>query len=79
VYREGSVKDFMRDIQTTLIPASSASIVEFRVEVPGTYVLVDHSIYRIDRGALGQLVVEGPERPEIYHLKKRGSRDNSRH
>ncbi len=69
----------MRDIQTTLIPAGSASIVEFRVEVPGTYVLVDHSFFRIDRGALGQLVVEGPERPEIYHLKKHGSKDNSRH
>ena len=79
VYREGSVKDFMRDIQTTLIPAGSASMVEFRVEVPGTYVLVDHSIFRTDRGALGQLVVEGPERPEIYRVKKRGSRANSRH
>lgn len=76
VYREGSVKDFMRDIQTTLIPAGSASIVEFRVEVPGTYVLVDHSFFRIDRGALGQLVVEGPERPEIYCVKKRGFRAN---
>lgn len=79
VYREGSVKDFIRDIQTTLIPAGSASMVEFRVEVPGTYTLVDHSFFRIDRGALGQLVVEGQARPEIYHLKKRGSRGNSRH
>lgn len=79
VYREGSVKDFMRDIQTTLIPAGSASMVEFRVEVPGTYVLVDHSIFRTDRGALGQLVVEGPERPEIYRVKQRGSGANSGH
>jgi len=73
VYREGSVKDFQRDIQTTLIPAGSASIVEFTVEVPGTYVLVDHSIFRTQRGALGLLVVEGPEAPEIYSVKQRGS------
>lgn len=73
VYREGSVKDFERDIQTTLIPAGSASIVEFKVDVPGTYVLVDHSIFRTLRGAAGHLVVEGPEAPDIYRSKLRGS------
>lgn len=73
VYREGTVKDFECDIQTTMIPAGSASMVEFKVEVPGTYALVDHSIFRIDRGALGLLVVEGPEAPEVYRLKQRGS------
>jgi len=77
VYREGSVKDFQRDIQTTLIPAGSASIVEFRVEVPGAYTLVDHSIFRINRGALGQLVVEGPAAPEIYQSITRGSQGES--
>lgn len=66
VYREGSAKDFQRDIQTTLIPAGSNSIVEFKAEVPGTYVLVDHSIFRIERGALGLLAVEGSEAPGIY-------------
>ncbi len=79
VYREGSVQDFQRDIQTTLIPAGAASIVEFKVEVPGTYVLVDHSIFRVDRGALGQLVVEGPEAPDIYRPEKRGSEAGSGH
>lgn len=73
VYREGSVKDFTRDVQTTLIPAGSASIVEFKVEMPGTYALVDHSIFRTQRGALGQLAVEGPENPDIYRLIQRGS------
>ena len=41
VYREGSVRDFERDIQTTLIPSGSASIVEFTIDVRGGYVLVD--------------------------------------
>jgi len=35
-------------------------------EVPGTYTLVDHSIFRTERGAAGMLEVEGPEAPEIY-------------
>lgn len=54
------------NVQTTLVPSGSASIVEFKVKVSGGYILVDHSIFRIDRGALGILSVEGPEAPEIY-------------
>src|SRR5689334_3502916 len=34
------------NVQTTLIPAGGAMIAEFHTEVPGTYVLVDHSIFR---------------------------------
>ena len=66
VYREGSVSEPEHDIQTTLIPAGSASIVEFRIDVPGDYVLVDHSIFRTGRGALGLLHAEGDPAPSIY-------------
>lgn len=69
VYREGGVPGAGNpdlNVQTTLVPSGSASIVEFKVDVPGGYILVDHSIFRIDRGALGILSVEGPEAPEIY-------------
>ena len=42
-------------------------ITEFRVEVPGKYLLVDHSLSRaIDKGAVGELIVGGLERPEIF-------------
>ena len=68
VYREGSLSEPNHNIQTTLIPAGSASTVEFKVEVPGDYTLVDHSIFRINKGAMGQLHVEGPENPDV--LKK---------
>ncbi len=68
VYREGSLMDPAHNVQTTLIPAGAASTVEFKVEVPGNYTMVDHSIFRINRGAMGTLHVEGPENPEI--LKK---------
>ncbi len=68
VYREGSLSEPGHNIQTTLIPSGSASTVEFKVEVPGDFTLVDHSIFRINKGAMGQLHVEGPENPDI--LKK---------
>ena len=73
VYREGSVSDPESDVQTTLIPSGSASIVEFKVDVPGNYLLVDHAIFRILRGAVGVLAVSGPEQPDIYKIKQKGS------
>lgn len=58
------------NVQTTLIPAGGAAIVEFKVEVPGTLVLVDHSIFRaFNKGALGMLKVEGEENEQIYSGK----------
>ncbi len=60
VYPEGAVGSAPNaNVQTTLVPAGGATIVEFKVDVPGTYLLVDHSIFRIDRGAVGILLVGG--------------------
>jgi len=59
-----------KNIQTTLIPAGGSAIVEFKVDVPGTLVLVDHSIFRaFNKGALGMLKVEGEENHQIYSGK----------
>ncbi len=68
VYPEGAVGSAPnRNIQTTLIPAGGAAIVEFAVKVPGRYLLVDHSLFRaLEKGALGSLVVTGPDAPEIF-------------
>lgn len=53
--------------QTVLVPAAGSIIVEFDVEYPATYVLVDHTLARtFDRGALGTLVVTGEADPAIY-------------
>ena len=58
-------------MQTTLVPAGGAAIVEFKVEVPGTYVLVDHSLFRaFNKGALGMLKVEGPDNLAVYSGKE---------
>ena len=55
------------NVQTTLIPAGGAAIVEYKVDVPGSYVLVDHSIFRaFNKGALGLLVAKGEENRKIY-------------
>ncbi len=59
------------NVQTTLIPAGGAAILEFRLEVPGSYVLVDHSIFRaFNKGALAILKVDGPENKAIYSGKE---------
>ena len=55
------------NVQTTLIPAGGAAIVEFKVDVPGTFILVDHSIFRaFNKGALGMLKVKGEEKKGLY-------------
>ncbi|MGG7035161.1 MAG: copper-containing nitrite reductase [Flavobacterium sp.] len=66
VYIEGG--DMVnKNVQTTLIPAGGSAIVDFKVDVPGTFILVDHSIFRaFNKGALGMLKVEGPEDKTIY-------------
>jgi nitrite reductase (NO-forming) len=67
VYPEGSLTTApLEGLQTTVVPAGGASMAEFKVEVPGTYINVDHSIFRIAKGAVGLLKVEGPESPDIY-------------
>ncbi|CAM0999972.1 copper-containing nitrite reductase [Rhodanobacter sp. Root179] len=59
------------NVQTTLIPSGGAATVEFHTDVPGSYVLVDHSIFRaFNKGALGILKVDGPEDKSIYSGKE---------
>ena len=66
VYVEGSFALENHSVQSTVIAAGGAVGVEFKVEVPGTYVIVDHSIFRTHKGALGTLTVNGPAAPDIY-------------
>ena len=73
VYREGSLTNPTTNVQTTLVPAGSASVVEFRADVPGDYTLVDHAIFRMIRGAAGALQVEGKEDPSIFRPMQAGS------
>lgn len=70
VYYEGGTR-YQENVQTTLVPAGGSAIVEFKLEVPGTYILVDHAIFRaFNKGALAMLKVEGPENKAIYSGKE---------
>lgn len=69
VYMEGG-STMNHDVQTTLIPAGGSAITEFKVEIPGNFILVDHSIFRaFNKGALGILAVDGEENKLIYSGK----------
>lgn len=67
VFSEGSLTaDPHTDIQTTSVPAGGATVVEFDLNVPGNYILVDHALARMEKGAWGVLKVSGAENKEIY-------------
>lgn len=57
----------VKGIQTVTVAPGGAVIVEFKVDVPGNYTLVDHALARAERGLLGILSVEGQPNPEIYN------------
>ncbi len=70
VYNQGDLTSPpMRNVQTTTVPAGGATMVEFKVEVPGKLILVDHALSRLEKGLVGIMNVTGPENPEIFHSK----------
>jgi nitrite reductase (NO-forming) len=67
VYREGDLKSSpAQSVQTTLVPAGGATMVELKLDVPGNYILVDHALSRMDRGAWGILKVTGEKNTDIF-------------
>lgn len=67
VYQDASLMSTpLTDVQTTLVPAGGATVVDFTALVPGNYVFVDHALARMDRGAWGILHVDGPANKEIF-------------
>jgi nitrite reductase (NO-forming) len=68
VYAEAGTNVTQHNVQTTLVPAGGATIVEFGVEQPGDLILVDHAIFRaFNRGALGILKVTGPDNANVFN------------
>ena len=53
-------------MQTVTVPPGGAMFADFKLEVPGTYVLVDHALSRVNRGLAGFLNVTGPENPKVF-------------
>lgn len=71
VYVEGGLSTINSNVQTTIVPAGGSAIVDFALETSGTYILVDHSIFRaFNKGAIGMLKVDGPENKLVYSGKQ---------
>lgn len=71
VYQEGGILPNQRQVQTTAVPAGGSTTVEFTLDVPGTFILVDHSLFRaFNKGALGMLKASGPENLLVYSGKE---------
>lgn len=71
VYAEGGTAVRQENVQTTLVPAGGSAIVDFKVEVPGTYILVDHALFRaFNKGAVAMLKVDGPDNRLVYSGKE---------
>ncbi len=67
VYDQASLTSApLTNVQTTLVPPGGAVMVEFKVEVPGRYILVDHALSRLQRGLAGYLIVDGEPNPDIF-------------
>lgn len=74
VYPEGGTKIVNENVQTTVVPPGGSTIVDFKLDVPATYILVDHALTRtFNKGSLGMLKVEGPEDKVIYSGKQNDS------
>ncbi len=67
VYQEGGSLVTQKNVQTTVVPPGGAAMVDFKLDVPGNLILVDHSLFRaFNKGALGMLKVDGVKDPRIY-------------
>jgi nitrite reductase (NO-forming) len=67
VYPEANIGGALfHNVQTTAVLPGGATIVEFIVDYPGTYVLVDHALARADKGDWGLLHVTGEADPTIF-------------
>jgi nitrite reductase (NO-forming) len=53
-------------VQTITVPPGGASVVDFKLEVPGKFMLVDHALSRVEKGLVGILEVSGPENPDVF-------------
>lgn len=67
VYPLGSLtSQTLKDVQTITVPPGGASVVEFKLQVPGKFMLVDHALSRVERGLAGVLDVTGPDNPDVF-------------
>jgi len=68
VYNLGSITSPpLTNAHTVTVPPGGTTVVDFKLDRAGTFVLVDHALSRAERGLAGYLVVDGPEDDDIMH------------
>lgn len=65
VHPEGATET-VTNVQTTLVPPGGATMTEFTTSVPGLYMMEDHHINRLEKGAFAHFVVQGPDNPDVF-------------
>jgi nitrite reductase (NO-forming) len=75
VYSEGATNAVKENVQTTLVPAGGATIADFKVQYPGKFLLVDHSLSRAAKGLVGALEVTGKADEAVYTSSDEGMAD----
>lgn len=69
VYLEASLlSPPIRGVQTTIVPAGGATVIDLTLDYPGDYILVDHSLARLEKGVWGVLRVTGATDPDIFEI-----------
>jgi nitrite reductase (NO-forming) len=48
------------------VAPGGATMVEFKVDVPGRLILVDHALSRMEKGLVGVMNVVGPENADTF-------------
>ncbi|MBA1148020.1 nitrite reductase, copper-containing [Ectothiorhodospiraceae bacterium WFHF3C12] len=56
----------LTNVQTTTVAPGGATMVEFQVDYPGKYILVDHALSRLEKGLVGFLHVTGEEDDAVF-------------
>lgn len=77
VYHEGALTDPpLTNVQTTSVAPGGSTMVEFEVDYPGRYILVDHALSRAERGLAGFLTVEGEADNSIFDAHGKDTSDH---
>jgi nitrite reductase (NO-forming) len=62
----GDPQTFIASEESWYVPPGSMAAFELKLDVPGQYLLVDHALYRVNKGAAGVLTASGEHDPDIY-------------
>lgn len=69
----GSPDTFVKNEETWYVPPGSLSTFEFKLNEPGQYLLVDHALWRVAKGAAGILMVDGAWDNNVYSPEAAGA------